>query len=37
MHNMHVQYSEILAIIVGVFAARGGVEFRWAHLIPSWE
>lgn len=35
--DMHVHFSEILAVTVGVFAAHGGVEFKWAHLIPSWE
>lgn len=31
------EFSESLEITVSVFAARGGVEFRWAHLIPFWE
>lgn len=37
LDNMHVDFSEILIISVGIVAAHGGVEFRWAHLIPSWE
>lgn len=37
MYNMQAPFFRCWLITAGVLAAPGGVEFRWAHLIPSWE